>query len=595
MFQKEGYPLDWLQELKDKNNIVEIISRYVPLKQSGGNFWGCCPFHHEKTPSFSVKEDEKFYHCFGCGASGDVISFIQQIEGLTFPEAVEMLAERAGMEVPTKSSVNNNYQEIRKQRDRLYEICTLTAKFYYNCLISDEGTDAREYLKSRGITDNLIVRFGLGFSPDFNAVITMLKEKGYSEKEIVSSGVGWQKKDGSGHPFDALQGRLIVPIFDARGRVVAFSGRAIAKEYTMGKYVHFHNTAIFDKSKIIYGANFVKKDKIKAAVDKVIIVEGYMDVISLYKYGFSNVVAGMGTAFTPGQARVLNNLSKNVYVCYDGDEAGQAAALKNLKVLSDEGVDLHIITIPAAGMDPDDYVKKYGRDGFDKLIKTAMPYVEYVLSRIAMRYEINTSTGRAKYVKDALEFLDTITNDAQRDVYLQIIHAKSRVSMDVLREGLGADINAAVANTMPKVVTYKMSDADTDAARFALNLMVSGNKFAKPGDIVSGEVFGDNRVHRLCYDYISDVVKKGQIPRSHMLYSLSQDEEIANILNTVKEFSDETKQVKYYRDCVSRLNINYLNTRVAELSQKYDKADDADKRAVLAEIVECQVKIRSLK
>ena len=584
--------MDWLQELKEKNNIVEVMSRYVQLQQKGGKFWCCCPFHHEKTPSMCVNEDGQFYHCFGCGESGDVITFIMRMEGMTFPEAVAFLAERAGMQVPTPVGLQRS-AESKEKRDRLFEILTLTAKFYYKCLMGDEGKDARAYLEKRGIDKNLMTRFGLGYSPSYDGVINHLKEQGFSEQEMLDCGVAWQSEK-SKNVFDALQSRMIVPIFDMRGRVVAFSGRAITKEYTGGKYVNYRNTKVFEKGKVLYAGNFVKKEKQKIAVNRVVVVEGYMDVISLAKFGFNNVVAGMGTAFTPEQARALRTLSENVCVCYDGDAAGQHATVRNLEILNKEGLNLKVVSIPEEGMDPDDYVKKHGRKGFEKLLDEAVPYVEFVLAVIAKDYNLSTNTGRAKYVNEALAFIKTLPDTTGRDVYLEIVHDKSRVAMNILRDGLENDITEVVFQE-PQIQKTELP-VSLEAARFVLNKMASGADFAKPDDVISRDVFGDNEVHKLVYDYVKEKTDAGEKPQAHMLYSLSQDEEVANVLNSVKEFHDETKLIKYYGDSVRLLNLNYVNFRIKTLSQSFDVAvDSAERRKIMEELSVCQKLLRSLK
>lgn len=584
--------MDWLQELKEKNNIVEVMSRYVQLQQKGGKFWCCCPFHHEKTPSMCVNEDGQFYHCFGCGESGDVITFIMRMEGMTFPEAVAFLAERAGMQVPTPVGLQRS-AESKEKRDRLFEILTLTAKFYYKCLMGDEGKEARAYLEKRGIDKNLMTRFGLGYSPSYDGVINHLKEQGFSEQEMLDCGVAWQSEK-SKNVFDALQSRMIVPIFDMRGRVVAFSGRAITKEYTGGKYVNYRNTKVFEKGKVLYAGNFVKKEKQKIAVNRVVVVEGYMDVISLAKFGFNNVVAGMGTAFTPEQARALRTLSENVCVCYDGDAAGQHATVRNLEILNKEGLNLKVVSIPEEGMDPDDYVKKHGRKGFEKLLDEAVPYVEFVLAVIAKDYNLSTNTGRAKYVNEALAFIKTLPDTTGRDVYLEIVHDKSRVAMNILRDGLENDITEVVFQE-PQIQKTELP-VSLEAARFVLNKMASGADFAKPDDVISRDVFGDNEVHKLVYDYVKEKTDAGEKPQAHMLYSLSQDEEVANVLNSVKEFHDETKLIKYYGDSVRLLNLNYVNFRIKTLSQSFDVAvDSAERRKIMEELSVCQKLLRSLK
>lgn len=603
MVQKEGYPLAWLQELKNKNNLVELVSKYVPLQYKGGRYWGVCPFHHDKNPSFTVSE-EGFYYCFGCHKTGDAITFVQETDGLTFPEAVKFLADRVGMEVPGTAKIDVERSAMNKQKkERLYKILTETARFYHAQLMSPAGATAREYLEKRGIGKNLMIRFGLGFSPSFNGVIDHLKKMGFSEGEIVDSGVGWQKSDGtSKKPFDALQGRMTVPIFDIGGKVIAFSGRTLQKDVKGSKYMHFHNTAVFDKSKTVFAANFVKKEKHLAGIDKVILVEGYMDVFSLMKSGYNNVVAGMGTALTAGQAKIIGSLVNNIYVCYDGDDAGQSANFKNLEILDTAGLNIHVITIPDEGMDPDDFIKKYGKAGFEKLIDGAVPYIEYVLSKIESKYDMATNTGRAKYVKEALDFVASkVDNDVGREVYLEIISDKSRLSSDILREGFTAEIAPSAFDTVnapasqkPSGADKKESDAITNAARFVLNSILAGKPYAKAADILDDDVF-DNEVHRDVYKYISEEENAGRKPAAHMLFNIVSGDEVAELLNNVKEFPDEIKEVKFYRDSLKVLNGKYLNGKIKELSQRFDSAPDADKPTIMAELFNMQKVLRNLK
>ena len=321
---REGYPLDWMTELKSKNDIVSVVSRYVRLDYKGGRYWGCCPFHHEKTPSFTVNQREGFYYCFGCHAGGDVVKFVQEMENVGFPEAIKLLADAAGMQVP-ETEQSEALQTEKKYRDRLYAALKEAAGHYYRNLADPVvGKKVREYLAKRKIPSDVVVRFGLGYSKDFNSVIDYLREKGFSDKEILDSGVGTKNKNGS--LYDALADRLIVPIINRADKVVAFGGRILEKKDGVAKYRNTTNTPVFEKNKTLFGINIAKKQRQKAGITEVIIVEGYMDVISLNKVGIANAVAGMGTALCDGQARELKYLSDRVYVCYDGDGAGQNAA-----------------------------------------------------------------------------------------------------------------------------------------------------------------------------------------------------------------------------------------------------------------------------
>lgn len=603
MLQREGYPVDWLAELKTKNNIVEVVSRYVQLVPKGGRFWACCPFHHEKTPSFTVNEDG-FYYCFGCHESGDVISFVQKIEGITFPEAVQLLAERAGLQVPNMIDVEKS-ANAKQRRDRLFLLLSTAARRYHENLMSAEGELARAYLAKRGIDKNLTVKFGLGFSKDYNDMIDFLLSKGFTQEEILASRVGWRSERSdrkSDKLFDALQQRLVVPIIDAMGRVIAFSGRVL--DDSKPKYLHIKNSEVFEKDSTLYGINFVKKEKRDNGIDNVFIVEGYMDVIALSKYGYNNAVAGMGTALCTQQARALKNLSENIIVCYDGDSAGVTNARKNLKLLEDENVTLTIVTLPE-GLDPDDTLKKYGSDGFKKIISDGLPYVEYCLKTIADKYKLSTQTGRAQYVKEALDFLKIIPEKSQQEVYLEIIHEKSRVAKDILRNGLDFEVAASVYEPVALDVSIADKSSYVTAARFVLNCLLNSFKYADISDVCE-EIF-INPTHKKVFEYIFDEVSHNNKPVAHMLYTLtptlsdgeSQDNketenEIAAIVNTIAEFSDETRLVKYYTDSVKLLKSTFYNAKIKELSQKYDGGVEEDRHQLAKALMEYQIKLRKL-
>lgn len=606
MLQREGYPVDWLAELKTKNNIVEVVSRYVQLTPKGGRFWACCPFHHEKTPSFTVNEDG-FYYCFGCHESGDVISFVQKIEGITFPEAVQFLAERVGFQVPNMIDIEKS-TNAKLRRDRLFSLLSTAARHYHENLMSAEGEATRAYLAKRGIDKNLTVKFGLGFSKDFNEMINYLSAKGFSQEEILASRVGWKSERAerkSDKLFDALQQRLIVPIIDAMGRVIAFSGRVL--DDSKPKYLHIKNSEVFEKDSVLYGINFVKKEKREKGIDNVFIVEGYMDVISLSKYGFNNAVAGMGTALCTQQARALKNLSENIIVCYDGDSAGVTNARKNLKLLEDENITLTIVTLPE-GLDPDDTLKKFGAEGFKKIMAEGLPYVEYCLKTIADKYKLSTQTGRAQYVKEALDFLKTIPEKSQQEIYLEIIHEKSRVGKDILRNGLEFEVASSVYDPVALDVSIADKSSYVTAARFVLNCLLNSFKYANISD-VSEDIF-INSTHKKVFEYILEEVSRNNKPVAHMLYTLtptlsdddegdSQDNkktenEVAAIVNTIAEFSDETRLVKYYTDSVKLLKSTFYNAKIKELSQKYDGAQDEDRHQLAKELMEYQIKLRKL-
>ena len=347
----------FLRALKQKSDIVEVIRSYVPLDRKGGNYWACCPFHHEKTPSFAVNEGEQFYHCFGCQESGDVIKFVQEIESTDFMGAVRILAARAKMTVPESNFDTEEAAKKKKKRDAMAQILRDTARFYLNNLYSgDERADKYlQYIHDRGLAPTTVKKFGLGASLDYNSLPQYLAAKGYYKEDAVDCGV-LAVSEKNNRVYDALGERLIFPIINAFDEVIGFGGRKLEKT-KFGKYKNTKETMLFDKSKTLYNINLLKKLKREQAVKEVIFVEGYMDAISLYQAGFRNVVATMGTSLTKEQARLAKRYTDNVLISYDGDFAGQNADLRGLEILKEAGLNVRVVPMPD-GLDPDDVARK---------------------------------------------------------------------------------------------------------------------------------------------------------------------------------------------------------------------------------------------
>ena len=360
------YSEELIDEIKNKNDIVDIISQYVVLKRSGRNFFGLCPFHKEKSPSFSVSPDKQIFHCFGCGVGGNAFHFVSKIENLSFKETIEMLAEKSGIDLPTLEGEADN--KLLQLKSRVYEINQLAAQFYHENLYKSVAKPAQEYVKKRKLDNNTLKNFLIGYSGTYNELYLMLKEKGFTEEEILASSL--VNKTQEGKFVDRFRKRLMFPIQDVRGRVIAFGGRVL--DDSKPKYINSPENIVYSKGRHLYGLNVAKK----ADLNKIIIVEGYMDAISLHQRGITNAVASLGTAMTEQQGRLLRKSSQQVIIGYDSDGAGQAATMRGLEILQSMGCDLRILQIEGA-KDPDEFVVKYGPERFQKQVEKAISLVEY--------------------------------------------------------------------------------------------------------------------------------------------------------------------------------------------------------------------------
>ncbi len=419
------YPREIIDEVRLQNDIVEVISQYVPLKQKGSSYFGLCPFHNEKTASFSVNSDKQFYYCFGCGAAGNVFSFLMEMENLEFPEAMKKLAERAHITLPEpERSAQTIAAEQAKQR--LFEIHTLAGRYFYDCLQEKQGEQAREYLTRRQMDPRIARKFGLGYSPDsYDALFRHLKEKGFTVSEILKSGLVLENKDGNGY-HDRFRGRLMFPIFDVQSRVVGFGGRILAKGEP--KYLNSPETVLFSKSRNLYGLNFAKE----ARKRELILVEGYMDMLSIYQAGFRNVVASLGTAFNQDHARTLKRFADEVILLYDSDEAGTNAALRAIPVLVKNGFRVKVTQVPD-GKDPDEFIKAKGAAEFSKLLLNAVHYISFEIACIQRKYNLKNPEHRVRFATEAAEILAKLDSEIERNVYLSEVSRVTGVEESAIR------------------------------------------------------------------------------------------------------------------------------------------------------------------
>ena len=420
------YSDELIDEIKSKNDIVDVISQYVVLKRSGRNFFGLCPFHKEKSPSFSVSPDKQIFHCFGCGVGGNVFHFVSKIENLSFRETIEMLAEKSGTELPTiDGEVDNKLLQLKA---KVYEINQLTAQFYHENLYKQVAKPAQEYVKKRKLDNNTLKNFLIGYSGNYNELYLMLKEKGFTEEEILASSL--VNKTPEGKFVDRFRKRLMFPIQDTRNRVIAFGGRVL--DDSKPKYINSPENIVYSKGRHLFGLNVAKKGDLK----KIIIVEGYMDAISLHQRGITNAVASLGTAMTEQQGRLLRKSSEQVIIGYDSDGAGQAATMRGLEILQSMGCDLRILQIEGA-KDPDEFVVKYGPERFQKQVEKSISLIEYKVKVLKNTLNIEHPNDKIKFLKEIAKVLSKIDNEIEREVYAEKIASEYKIS----KEAIYAEIN----------------------------------------------------------------------------------------------------------------------------------------------------------
>ena len=425
-------PQDKIDEIKSVADIVSVIGDYVELKRSGSNYIGLCPFHNEKTPSFSVSPSKGIFHCFGCGVGGDVISFIMQKEGLSYPEAIKFLADKLGILVET-NEVNKEKYEHRK---KLFAINNEAKLFFYkNLLINDVP---KEYIKKRDLTNSMINKFIIGYADGKNSLYRHLLQKGYQKDDIIE--VGLANQDERGNIFDKFRNRLMFPIIDIRGNIIGFGGRTLAD--AKAKYMNSPQSLAYDKSKNVYGVSNLKNS---TKVGKIILVEGYMDVISLTNYGFDFAIASLGTSLTHDQAKLIKRYCKNIYICYDGDFAGQNATSRAIEIFKEIDISPNIIVIPE-NLDPDDFIKKYGNESFNKLIDNAMDSIIYEYKKILQKYDINDVREKIQLIDDLTTLLSKLDRAVIRDEYIKKFAEDLQIDDNSLRTDVSDKLSVAKPN-----------------------------------------------------------------------------------------------------------------------------------------------------
>ena len=427
-----AFPLSFIDELVARNPIEDVVSQYVSLKRSGANMFGLCPFHGEKTASFSVSPDKGIYYCFGCHKGGGVINFMMEVEELSYPDAVRALAKRAGMEVPE----DEQYQSRYRHQERLWALMKEAGRFFNEQLYAPAGEACRAYITKRGLTKSIVTQFGIGYAPDsWNALVNAMRKKGYTDKELKDADLVGEK---NGRVYDRFRNRLMFPIIDLRGNVVGFGGRVL--DQSEPKYLNSNETVIFNKRKNLFGLNFAKKTKEPA----IILVEGNIDVVTLHQYGFDNAVASLGTSLTEDQVILLARYTEQVILTYDGDAAGQRAAQRAIPMLEKAGLKVRVLQMKDA-KDPDEFLHKFGADKFRILLEDSANRVEYQLNAIAKKYDLRMDDQRVSFIHEAAEFICTLPSAVQREIYGNRVAEAGKISEEAMKMEIGKAYKRRIA------------------------------------------------------------------------------------------------------------------------------------------------------
>ena len=570
------FPDSFLQELKLRSDITEIASSYVNLKRHGRNMVGLCPFHGEKTPSFNIYTENGSFYCFGCGAGGDVITFIMKIENLDYVEAVKFLAQRAGMEMP-----ENTYDDsLSKLRMRIYEANREAARFFHATLLSQRGQSGLNYLRGRALSDRTIRHFGLGFADDdWNSLCNHLKSKGFSEYEIYSANLAFKRKNGNGI-YDRFVNRVMFPIIDLRGNVIAFGGRIMTDEKP--KYLNTSDTPVFKKSENLFSLNNAKSSGTRT----LILCEGYMDVIALNQAGFTNAVATLGTALTNEQAVLMKRYADEVIICYDADGAGQKATARAIDILRNAGLPIKILTVPS-GKDPDEFIRSKGENGpaaFKLLIEKCGNDIEYRLMKLKENYNLNTTDGKVAFLNEAVKIVATIESPIERDVFASKLCAELEIDKNAFLEQISKvkrrdrrenikketrQIQAELNGQNDKINREHYKKPRSSSAEEALLVYLINNPdYANSiSERVTPDKFSNSLIKRY-YEYVLSKIKSGYEPLTSVSSDFNSDEVsyLYKLISTTIPAASTREAVEEYINVINEESNKLTSDKLADMS-----------------------------
>ncbi|MGI6113301.1 MAG: DNA primase [Mahellales bacterium] len=571
------YPQDWIDDVRMNNDIVDITSEYLTLKPSGKGFVALCPFHNEKTPSFSVSPEKQIFHCFGCGEGGNVINFIMRIENMGFVEAVELLAEKAGIPIPDTGQ-DKDYTKRKDTAKVVYDVNRDAALYYHNNLMNREGEGFLKYIETRGITIDTIKGFGIGCALNkWDGLKDYLLKKGYSIELLCDAGLVVKNSKGTDF-YDRFRNRIIFPIINTRNQVVAFGGRSI--DETLPKYINSPETIVYTKGHHLYGLNRFRG---RTNIPDMIIVEGYMDALALFQGGFKNVVASLGTALTAHQARLLKRYAKQVFIAYDGDVAGKNATIRGLEILEKEGCSLKVVVLPE-GKDPDDIIRHFGPEGFQNLLGEAMGLMDFKLWAIKTELDMDTQEGKMAYAVKASKVLAELDNAIERDIYIRKISKETGISYQAIlseaqqkkssktREIIKRNINGN--NRYNKILARKKDKIDgvTKAERTVLCLLCQNEDLAKKTvDIIEWKDFShplNRQLAELIYNRICD---GKSIRPADIISSLPEQDKAALVADILGTPVDMNKKALILEECIQAIIMHNIERKREKLQEELEK------------------------
>jgi DNA primase len=584
---------DKISEIIEKNDIVDVISGYMTLKRSGSNYGALCPFHSEKTPSFSVSSSKQIFNCFGCGVGGNVITFIQKIERINFIEAVKLLAERAHIQIEE----DNDPKQLEKAKlqKALYKVNIEAARFFYSNLNKD--VKAMEYLKRRGLSEAIIKRFGLGFAPDkWHELLDFLMRKGFNTEILYKAGLIVKNKDGERY-YDKFRNRVMFPIIDLKGNVIAFGGRVM--DDSKPKYLNSPDTLVFNKGYNIYGLNFVKKLQ---SLENIIVVEGYMDAIALHQFGVENAVASLGTAFTENQAKLLKRFSNDIIISYDSDLAGQTATMKGLSVLEKEGCVVKVLSLPS-GKDPDEYIRKEGIDAFRERIRKSTSLIEYKIENLKKGLDINNIQDRIRFTKGFSEVLMDVESNVEVDAYIK----KYSNIMQVNEPALYAELNRLRdknknGNNKHNILNSKKTELELKkgeiiAEIYLLNICIYYFKKAKNIFELLNPADFSNDLHAKVAGIIQKSAIEGKtITAGEIIGFFENDEEKSRVAEVFSQKLPDADVDSLIKSSLDKVKQSKSDRKIHKMTEKMDEMYQAGEREeanrIFVEIKELQKKKR---
>ena len=576
------YSDELIEEVRQSNDVVDIISQYVHLTRKGRNYFGLCPFHNEKSPSFSVSPDRQIFHCFGCGVGGNVYTFLMKIEGITFKESLEQLAERANIQLPTLQSNADTAKEELKSK--VYKVNEFTAEFYHQNLYKPTAKIAQEYVKQRKMNRETLEAYRIGYSGKFDELYKALKAQGFGEQEILESGL--VNKNDNGTYIDRYRNRLMFPICDARGKVIAFGGRVL--DDSKPKYINSPENIVYSKGRHLFGLNVAKKYSTK----KIIIVEGYMDVISLHQRGIANVVGALGTALTEQQGWLLRKTTEQVVLGFDADGAGQTAVARSMDILQKMGCDMRVLQIEGA-KDPDEFIVKFGEGRFNLAVDNAISLVEFKVKNLKKELNLENTGDKIKFLNEIAKILSKVENTMEREIYIEKIAKGYNIS----KEAIYAEVNKLIyASTKgEKLLQSKKievrqlkqenkNEIDEDLKRrentiIALLLDANVNVFQKIKERIKPEDFKDKINQKIAIKLYEELEKNdSNIHRLIDTFDEETQNHITMVMATDYEIEDTEKAID---DILQKYERERLDFRKQEILKQLDLEQDGEKKKQL--------------